>query len=321
MSNKLDELIQSVNVVVRANCPVRVNGNKAGNRTQEQAGQVMSESCRRLHKLGYYLSDISGLQEKHITALVEDWHAQPLKIKTMQNQLSRIRIFCRWLGRENLVKTGGVKSYFPELAPKVFKVSTVAVKSNSWTGNGLDVVQKIKEAWLHDARHGGMLMLGVAFGLRKKEMLRIKLWMSDKGTSLDIDGSVAKNGRFRSIPIESGEFAEFGLMQRRALDEVKKLCNKYHTLGWPGLTFKQSENRYYHYMRRLGLTKFDEGVTGTGLGPNMPSRCWCCAGWCPPRWAEGPARWPGRSMTRSCWRCKGIWATVAPKFTRPMQEM
>ena len=289
-NNKLDEMIASVNEVIRAKCPMRVNGSAASNRTQEYAGQVMTESCRRLHKLGYYLSDIGGLQEKHIAALVTDWHAQPLATKTMQNQLSRLRIFCRWLGRENLVKKGGVASYFPELDPKAFKVSTVAVKSKSWSGNGLDVVQKIKEAWLHDARHGGMLMLGVAFGLRKKEMLRIKLWKADMGTSLDIDGSVAKNGRFRSIPIESGEFAEFGLAQRRALDEVKKLCGKYETLGWRGLTFKQGENRYYHYMRRLGLTKFDEGVTGHGARAEYAERMLVLRGLVPATLGGGPGQ-------------------------------
>lgn len=288
MTNKLDRLIDSVNLVVKANCPVRVDGDKAGNRTQEQSGQVMRESCRRLHKLGYYLSDIAGLQEKHITALVEDWQAQPLEQATMRNQLSRLRIFCRWLGRDNLVKKGGVKSYFPHLDPKLFKVSTVAEKSKSWSGNGLDVEKKIREAWLHDARHGGMLLLGVAFGLRKKEMLRIKLWKADKGTSLDIDGSVAKNGRFRSIPIESGEFAEFGEMQRQALDKVKKLCGKYDTLGWRGLTFKQSENRYYHLMRRLGLTKFDEGVTGHGARAEYAERLMLLRGLVPATLGGGP---------------------------------
>ena len=106
-----------------------------------------------------------------------------------------------------------------------------------------------------------MLILGLAFGLRKKEMLRIKPWRADKGHTLDIDGSVAKNGRFRSIPIELGPF---GVAQRWALDEAKKVCARSETLGWPKLSYKQSENRYYHLMSKLGMTKFDAGVTGHG---------------------------------------------------------
>ena len=109
-----------------------------------------------------------------------------------------------------------------------------------------------------DSRFGGMLKMGLVFGLRKKEMLRVKLWRADQGSYLEIDGSVAKNGRQRSIWIEPGTA---GLFQRAILDEVKHLCKKMETLGWPGLTYKQSENRFYNYAKRIGLTKDVMGVT------------------------------------------------------------
>ncbi|UUZ66307.1 hypothetical protein LP417_35425 (plasmid) [Polaromonas sp. P1-6] len=110
-------------------------------------------------------------------------------------------------------------------------------------------------------------------------MLRIKPWKADKSVSLDIDGSVAKNGRFRSIPLQAGEFGE---SQRWALDQAKRICKKTETLGWPGLTIKQAENRYYHFLKRLGLTKLDAGVTAHGLRAEFAENLLLLRGLVPP---------------------------------------
>lgn len=279
MTNDLEKLISSAMVIIQANGGIRVNGKVASLRTREYTEQAIKESCRRLHRLGFYLASVEGLQAKHIEALVRDWHRQGLSNKTMQNQFSRLRIFCGWLGRSGLIKDGGVPAYLPEVAPSELKVSTIAAKSKSWTENGIDIAAKIKAAKLEDLRHGHMLLLGVAFGLRKKEMLRIKLWRADKGHCLDIDGSVAKNGRFRSIPLEEGPF---GVAQRWVLDEAKKVCGKYEPMGWPGLTIKQAENRYYHRMKRLGITRFDAGVTGHGLRAEYAENLLLLRGLMPP---------------------------------------
>ena len=279
MKNDLDKLIASVNLAVRTKGSERVNGKVASLRTQEFTCQVMRESSRRLHKLGFYLADISGLQDKHIKALVSDWHQQGLSNKTIQNQFSRIKIFCGWIGLGHLIRAGGVPGYLPEVEAKTLRVSTVADASKSWSMNGIDIPDKIRQARLQDQRHAHMLLLGIAFGLRKKEMLRIKLWKSDKGNTLDIDGSVAKNGRFRSIGLEAGAF---GAAQRWALDEAKKVCGKSETLGWPGLSIKQAENRYYHFNKKLGLTKFDCGATGHGVRAEYAENLLLLRGLMPP---------------------------------------
>ena len=145
---KLDRLIGSVNAVIRENAGARVNGKIASNRTQEYSQQVMGESCRRLHRLGYYLEDIKGLSEKHVQALVKDWHKNGLSNKTMQNQYSRVKIFCGWLGKPGIVdKSGvGVSAYLPEVDATELKVRTYTETSKSWSGNGIDVTKKIEEA-------------------------------------------------------------------------------------------------------------------------------------------------------------------------------
>lgn len=48
------------------------------------------------------------------------------------------------------------------------------------------------------------------------------------------------------------------------------------------MTYKQSENKYYHYMSRLGLTKFDAGVTAHGLRAEFAENLLLLEGLMPP---------------------------------------
>ena len=263
--SKLDSLIRSADAVVGRCAGLRVNGKVSSKRTQDYSRELIRESCRRLHRLGYYLEDISGLREKHVEALVKDWHRQGLANKTMQNQYSRLKIFCGWIGRQGIIDNSGVgvSAYLTGISPETLKVQTYTDESKSWSGNGLDLIKQFARARLEDQRLHAMLLMGVAFGLRKKEMLRIKPWKADRGHLLEIDGSVAKNGKYRAILIDAG--TEYGRFQRDVLDYTKGLCKKLETLGWPGKTIKQTENSYYHLMTKLGFTKEVMGVTGHGL--------------------------------------------------------
>lgn len=261
-SDKLSTLLKSAESVVRVGAARRANGAVASLRTQEYSWQVVSESCRRLHQLGFLLQDVSGLTRKHVDALVVSWHQQGMSNKTIQNQFSRLKLFCGWLDKPWLVSPEGAAGHLPTVDPQSLRVRTVADHSKSLSAHGLDVGELIGRARQEDERFGAMMLLGVAFGLRKKELLRVKPWRADKGGSLDIDGSVAKNGRFRSITLEPGRCGE---AQRAALDHAKSVCRKYDTLGWPSKTFKQNENRYYYFMKRVGLTLEAAGCTGHGL--------------------------------------------------------
>jgi len=277
---RMNQLVKSVEAVIDAEGLKRVNGKVASLRTVEYSRQVMRETCRRLTTLGFLLNDISGLKEKHIGALVRSWYDQGLTNKTMQNQLSRLRIFAGWIGKDEIVKAGGLAAYLPEVDAKTLKVKTYADESKSFSGRGVDLVDVYLRAKLEDPRLGGMMLMGIAFGFRKKEMLRIKPWKADCGHELRVDGSVAKNGRFRAIPIELG--TDYGRFQRWALDEVKSFCKKSETLGWPELTYKGSENRYYYYLKKLGITKVDSGVSGHGLRAEFAENMALWGGLIPP---------------------------------------
>ena len=259
----LRRLLRNVAAVVDQHGRIRVNGKTASERTFRQTHEVMASFSRRLHRLGFFIEDVSSLREKHIRAVVRSWWDDRISAKTMQNQYSRLKIFCAWIGKSDIInrERKGVAYYVPEVAPDAFKVATVASHSKSWTGNGLDVATVLERAFANDHRHGVMLSMGVAFGLRKKEMLLLKPWKADKGLYLEIAENVAKNGRYRTIPIETGDL---GKVQRRALEMARQMCQRTNSMCWPELSLKQAENRYYYLMKKLGLTKGELGVTGHG---------------------------------------------------------
>ena len=257
-------LIRSMEEVVERKGRVRLNGGVASERTVRMNMEVLRSFARTLHEAGFKVEVAENIGEKHIVAVFDNWvKVRCLSNKTLQNQKSRLKMFCGWLGKPGLGRVvSTIEGRYEETHPKGFTVVNVAVESKSWRRQGIDVEALIRAAMLQDKRHAGMLMLGRAFGLRKKEMLLVKLWKADKGTHLSLTGSVTKNGRPRDIEIESGEFGE---MQRRVLDFAKAQCKRSEHLGWPELSLEQSERRYFHYNSMLGLTKAHLGMTGHGL--------------------------------------------------------
>ena len=67
--NKLGNLIRTADAIVDRHCGLRANGEVSSIRTQEFSRQVIRETCRRLHRLGYYLEHIDGLSQKHIESI------------------------------------------------------------------------------------------------------------------------------------------------------------------------------------------------------------------------------------------------------------
>ncbi|WP_454909550.1 phage integrase N-terminal domain-containing protein [Variovorax gossypii] len=237
----------------------RLNGNYASDRTVELTIETVSAACERLWRLNFEVRDIANLEERHVRALIRDWHGSGLKPKTIQNNVSRLRQICRWIGKPNLIpRRDGAAHFLPELDPKSFRVSTITERSKSWSENGIDVTAKIIEADGIDIRFGAMLRLGVAFGLRKKEQLRIVPTKADAVGCLQLRDNVAKSGKNRDILIEHP-------FQRAMLEHAKRVAGKGRYLGWPGRTFAQNEAKYAYHLRKIGITGRDADVVGHGL--------------------------------------------------------
>lgn len=254
---------KKVNDIMKSAGTTRVNGKVASERTQTLTKDVVCASIRLLHKLGYMIQDPKNLGERHIEVLVKHWwYCQHKKPKTVQNDLSRLRVFCAMLDKPGMV--GALQKYLPDVDPVLLKVRSAAQTTKSWSGHGIDLVAKFREVDEREPRLGLMLRLELGFGLRREEVLKCNPHAQDYGHYLQVFPGMGKGGRWRNIPITSTP-------QRELLDYVKARVPKDKPLGWEhtrsGKTASLEQNirRYENLMTSLGFTKADAGVTGHGL--------------------------------------------------------
>ncbi len=263
-SPKTTRLITSMMRVIDEHGELRVNGKVASERTVRLQREVMRQFARTLHELGYMIEDCRSISEKHLNAVFDCWVLEKrLSPKTLQNQKSRVKLFLIWLGKPELAKyLSRIEERYQERRADAFKVRTVADRSKSERGAGVDFDRLVRRAMAYDTRFAAMLMMQRAFGLRRKEVLLTRLRRADLGDRLQLKGSVTKNGRPRDIPIEQGEF---GKMQRKVLDYAKSQIKLNESLAWPDLTLLQAERRYYTCCDAIGFNKAEAGMSGHGL--------------------------------------------------------
>jgi integrase len=242
--------------------PQRVNGKVASVRTQNLTKEVLYASFRRLHELGFRVDDPKNMREKHIELLVRDWwfREKPKSIKTIQNELSRLRVFFSMMGKPGLVRK--LKDYLPEVDPKDLVVRAAAKTGKSWVAQGTDIKAAFAKADAKDRRLGWMLRMQLAFGLRREEVIKCKPHVQDQGSYFEVLPGQGKGGRQRAIPIA----------ERQILEWVKsQLKYKNECLGWPNnfdgtpATLEQNRKRYSNLMQQLGFTKAVLGASGHGL--------------------------------------------------------
>lgn len=215
---------EKVNKIMTEAGSVRMNGKVASERTQTLTKEVVYASIRRLHELGYKIQDPKNIGERHIFILVDDWwHTKQKKIKTVKNELSRLRVFFSKLGKPGLVGTIG--KYLPGVDPALLMVRAVAIQSKSWSEHGIDIISKFQEVDMRDQRLGLMLRLELAFGLRREEVIKCDPHAQDHGQYFQVFPGQGKGGRWRNIPVVSEA-------QRATLEFVKSRAQKNKPLGW-----------------------------------------------------------------------------------------
>lgn len=280
---------------------IRVNGSVAADETATRHGEALRACFRRLHQLHYKLSDPKNIGERHITVLCKDFHERELAPKTISGYLSHLRIFCRRIGKKGLVKE--IYYYLPDVPKEKLRVKTVAKKSKSWAEVGVDVEKKVIEATALDSRFGVMLMLQVAFGLRRKEVLQLKPWVVDREDRIAI--TETKGGRPRSIYIDTP-------VQRWILEEAKALTKgKNDAFGWKTrhdgkrmdgkdvrkASFEYSTGRYNYLMQKLGISKQLSDCTGHGLRAQFAENSALLSGLIPMTLGGTPGQMPRDRMT------------------------
>lgn len=262
MSRKRDKRVfVLLNEILETHAGVRDNGKVASDRTKSAYGEVLHMCFDVLHDLGYRIQNPRNLKEIHVKELCEHWYGKGRAVKTMQDYLSKLRVYSKWIGKHDMVKS--LSDYLPDVDPAELKVRHGAIASKSWTENDIDIALKIREADAICRRFGLIVRMMLAFGLRRKEVLAMRPHRADFGTRLVVFPGEAKGGRPRDVFLDNTE-------QRLLLDEVKKHVRRNERLGWSETKRgKQADLRYclrhYHYcMDQIGITKLEAGVTGHG---------------------------------------------------------
>jgi integrase len=216
----------------------------------------------RLYVLGFKIENPRNLSETHIRALCGYWYEEGKSVSTMQEYLSKLRVFSGWIEKKAMVKSLHV--YLPHVPKEELILSKIARESKSWSEKGINIIEKIEQADAIDNRFGLMLRMMLAFGLRRKEVLHNRPWKADQGGKLVIYVGEAKGGRPRDIHLNNHE-------QRVVLDYVKSKVNKTERLGWAtdkrgrAASLAYSIKRYDRLMAQIGITKLKDHVTGHGL--------------------------------------------------------
>lgn len=257
----MQSLKEQINAILGANASTRTNGRVASERTRAAIGEHIHACFNHLYKLGYKLQSPENLGDRHIAALCGFWHENKYSPKSIQSNLSYLRIFCRWMGKGNMVKSA--PHYLPNVPKQELKVKTIADKSKSWAANGVDVLTKITEADAVDRRFGMMLRMALAFGLRAKEVIELCPWKHERIDRLSPEKT--KNSRARDIFIDTQE-------QRIVLEYAKSMVKKNEHLGWihrldgrGAASLSYNMGRWYRALAKIGITKEDSLVTGHGL--------------------------------------------------------
>lgn len=180
---------------------------------------------------GYKLRDVSGLKQKHLAIVLENWKSKGLSTATLKNRASALRFLCQRINKPNLMMSNdqlnlGKRHYKPIINraienPDFSKISNPHVRIS--------------------------LELQRVFGLRREESLKIKPFLADKGEQLQLMPTWCKGGRGRFIPIQTEE-------QRHWLEEAKKLVGRYDASLIPEKkTYIQQRAVYEKQAYRAGL--------------------------------------------------------------------
>lgn len=256
----MDSLITQLNAILQKHSGTRTNGKVASERTKSAFGEALRADFRRLSELGFKLQKPDNFGEKHVAALCVSWYSESFTAKTIQVKLSYLRIFCRWIGKGDLVKDA--PHYLPNVPKSELRVKSAAASSKSWASNGIDIAEKVREADALDTRFGAMLRLAVAFGLRRHEVLECYPWKVDKVTYFA--AYKTKGDRPRNIDIDTTE-------QRIVLDHVKSMVKKSEHLGWTTMrdgsaaSIEYNLSKWHKMLAKIGITKAISNVTGHGL--------------------------------------------------------
>ncbi|HSD60470.1 MAG TPA: phage integrase N-terminal domain-containing protein [Burkholderiales bacterium] len=229
--------------------------------------QTREDRAKRIHRfyaravaLGFPIERPDQIDGKHVEAVIRAMAEEGLSVAYIDSTLSDIRTFCRWIGRDGVVRTNWRYHQIFDLP----KRSIVAKSDRTWSGNGVDIEAVIARVTAYDPWCGLALELQFAFALRVKESLMFHPDDPHNSLGLLIERGT-KGGRPRDFPFTVERQREILEKAKRMVAEKRKTHPDSHHAGPPGRTLKQAYSHFYYVLGRCGITKKMLNVSAHGL--------------------------------------------------------
>ena len=238
-----------------------------GTATVEARIYGITSSISTLFELGFKLTTLQNVGERHFEALHAAWVEQGGAHQLSAGRIHNLNVYLRLLFDVHLKKYGLVRpvSQYSKDCVRTY----VTVTDKSWLGNGVDVhllVSQIADSGVEGRIVAMQLELAWAFGLRVREA-----WMAHPITLLEqaIDGELmrvdrgTKGGRPRDVPVT--DLVQLDVLLRAAElsrgPSASMIPLKYNLVEWKGI--------FYRIMKAHGIVRSTDdgglGVTAHGL--------------------------------------------------------
>ena len=281
MSNNNDWKTQLDTILLEHNSKHALRNKTVSHSTMAARKQGLERSFALLRGLGLKPTP-HNLSSRHIQVLVDHWTTRgqdagasvgrrAYSAAYIQQQLSFLRVFGRWIGKPGLVLEPAHYVEDDALVTRHYS----AERDRSWSGNGVEIGPVLAAVSARDERVGAQLRMLLAFGLRRKEAVMfcphaaevpayaLPAGYPQAGTDRYISflriKRGTKGGRLRFAAVRND-------LQRSALAEARRVARFQHAhLGHPDLSLKQSLDLFSNVVRKAGLTRLQLGVTPHGL--------------------------------------------------------
>lgn len=242
---RLDDLL-------RKKVRVSARDDKAvSNKTRATRRIEIIKCFKDLDSLKIKLETPYQFKENHLKALFKLWEERGYSPKTIDCKVSVLRIFSSWIDKPGMLGKSSKYSSDPH-----FKVEHCATRDHSWSGNGVEILQKFREVYFTDVYVGIQLELQLAYALRAAEAWKMKPYVCDQRDNLNVTWGT-KGGRPRQVPIKT-------TYQREVLEYAKTLTSENGSMIPTKYTERAWRARFYKVCRANGISRASK-ITPHGL--------------------------------------------------------
>ncbi|WP_349609021.1 phage integrase N-terminal domain-containing protein [Cupriavidus sp. DF5525] len=215
--------------------------------------QTRAERQRTIHKIfkdlvnrtAFELIDPFNLMREHIVALVDVWVQDGLSARTIVTNLSALRIFCRWIGKGELVKNP--EEYVVDSS--LVRVVRARPRDKSQSRDDVIFDEKLSRIMFLDEHVGHQLLAIRAFGFKVQEAICFRPHLVEPdGVLRLVQGK--KEGRSLAIPLDTED-------RRLALVLLKEFASRNKARGGIAdkLRSREAQKKRFHYvLNKCGVT-------------------------------------------------------------------